>query len=157
MESKTTERQRTRLPGRGLENAVEQWTFQNEERVLARIREEYGQALLGALPTPSSKDKLTLGLCEAYMTFTLLTLRAVRAHHLARSSERSVEEKRLLWRQACAMRCAWDVLHRYLVALQLQELLDWGPRPGLEEAALLAERCIEAPTDNIDLGWAKGD
>jgi hypothetical protein len=140
-----------------LEHVVEQWTFQDEEKVLARIRREYGQALLEMLPTPARTDLLTLGLCEAYMTFTLLTLRAVRAHHVSRVSDRLVEEKRSLWRQACAMRSAWGVLHRHLVALQLRELLDWGPRPSVQEAALLSERCIEALTDNIDLGWAKED
>jgi hypothetical protein len=140
-----------------MENAVEQWTFQDEERLLARIRQEYGQALLGMLPTPARADSLTLGLCEAYMTFTLLTLRAVRAYHLSRSSDRPVEEKRVLWRRAHAMRCAWEVLHRHLVALQLREFLDWEPGSGKEKTVLLAERCIEALTDNIDLGSSKED
>ena len=136
---------------------MEQWTFQDEERLLARIRREYGQALLGMLPTPSSTDRLTLSLCEAYMTFTLLTLRAVRAHHVSRLSDRPVDEKRQLWKKAHAMRTAWDVLHRHLVALQLQELLV-GPRgEGREETVLLAERCVEALTDNIDIGRSRED
>ena len=91
------------------------------------------------------------------MTFTLLTLRAVRAHHVSRVSDHPVDEKRQLWKRAHAMRMAWDVLHRHLVALQLQELLDWKPGEGQEEAVLLAERCVEALTDNIDLGRPKED
>ena len=136
---------------------MEHWTFQDEERLLARIRREYGQALLGMLPTPSSTDRLTLSLCEAYMTFTLLTLRAVRAHQVSRLSDCPVDEKRQLWKRAHAMQMAWDVLHRHLVALQLQELLVAAPAGGKEETALLAERCVEALTDNIDLGRSKED
>lgn len=136
---------------------MEQWMFQDEEKLLARIRREYGRELIGMLPTPSSKDRLTVNLCEAYMTFTLLTLRAVRSHHVGRLSGRPVDEKRLLSKKANAMRMAWDVLHRHLVALQLQEILDRRPGEDPEETVLLAERCVEALTDNIDLGRPKDD
>jgi hypothetical protein len=136
---------------------MEQRAFQDEAKLLSRIGLEYGQALLGMLPTPSPTDGLTLNLCEGYMTFTLLMLRAVRAHQVGRLSGMPFNQKRALWRRAKSMRTAWDVLHRYVVALQLLEL-EHGPLgDGPADTALLAERCVEALTDNIDLGPVEED
>ena len=122
----------------------------------ARIQSQYANCLLNSLPTPALSERLSLSLCEGYRHLTVLKVRCTHAGLSSDTSSERLSESLMRTREAEAMHAVWDVLHRYLVALQLRELQRCPLDAGLEAGALVAERCVEALTDNIGLSAELG-
>lgn len=136
------------------------WSFDNGTVAAERILREYADQLLRELPHVDDDTPRPTTLIAGYRWLTDAMVKSARRYQ--RASDRTAMaaadvicqdtfaccEARL--QEANAIRAAWEVMHRQLVALKLAALLETDISCDTLELVLLAEQAVEELALDID-------
>lgn len=136
------------------------WTFENGAVAAERIMREYADQLLRELPHVDDDTPRPLTLVTGYRWLTEAMVRAARRYQRAsdaattqfadvmcRGTPAFCEARR---QEAEAIRAAWEVMHRQLVAMKLAALLEGDTPYDTLELVLLAEHAVEELVIDIE-------
>lgn len=138
------------------------WTFENGVVAAERIVREYAAQLLRELPHVDDDTPRPTTLIAGYRWLTEAMVKAASRYqrasdHTAMAAADVMCQGTLACcdarrQEAKAIRAAWEVMHRQLVALKLAALLESDMSCDTLELVLLAEQAVEELAIDIDGG-----